>query len=74
MLEFFTMDVENMEIREQLEVALSGRGAFFMFKQIRYRMGIEQQWFEYKSKAYQNVVKRWCEGNSIPYIEEKLRK
>ena len=64
-MEDFIKELDNQRLQTELYRAIQGRGAFRRFKdKIRYE-GIEQQWYDYQNKSYQEFALRWCKGNNI---------
>ncbi|MBF0511824.1 MAG: hypothetical protein HQL13_05800, partial [Candidatus Omnitrophica bacterium] len=52
-----------------LEHAIKGRGAFRGFKEKIHEYGIEQDWYQYRDKAYTAFAKQWCEDNDLKFVE-----
>ena len=58
--------------KEELVGAIQGKGAFRRFKSgIRYHR-LEQQWYDYLDKAQREIAIRWCEENSVEYVENDI--
>lgn len=58
------------KIRNELDQAIRGKGAFRRFKNtIRY-YGIEQLWYDYLENAYREIAIRWCKEHDLKYIEK----
>ena len=55
---------------DRLSTAISGRGAFRRFKDEAHHLGLEQNWYSWRDKAYRNIAVAWCEENDINYTEE----
>lgn len=55
--------------KAELACAICGKGAFRRFKDTLYYHGLEQQWYDFKSKAFREIAIRWCEDNELE-IEE----
>jgi len=72
MMSDFSDTVRNTRKREQLEIALSGRGAFRRFKDAVNREGIADEWYAFRDKRYLVFASNWCEGNGIPYDPAEL--
>ena len=72
MMSDFSSTVRNARKREQLEIALSGRGAFRRFKDAVSREGIDNEWYVFRDKRYLAFARNWCEGNGIPYDPAEL--
>ena len=54
---------------EKLSHDIQGRGAFRRFRDSVFRMGIDQQWYDYQMAAYKRKAAEWCEDNGIEYEE-----
>jgi hypothetical protein len=46
-------------VGEQLERALHGKGAFRYFKDTARRLGVEKEWYAYRSKALEEIARAW---------------
>ena len=49
----------------ELHSAISGRGAFRRFKDVVRRMGLEQEWYQFRDAEYKRVAQEWCEDCGI---------
>lgn len=58
---------QDGELKDELFDAISGRGAFRMFKNVAYRHNILDKWYEYKKEALKEIAIDWCEENEINY-------
>ena len=65
----FAETVSDPRKNELLCVALEGRGAFRRFKDTLPRVGLEEQWYAFKHKAYVEVAREWCEENNLEYFD-----
>ena len=72
MMSDFSASVMYAEKRDQLEIALSGRGAFRRFKDAVSREGIADEWYKFRDKRYMEFARDWCEANEIPYNPVEL--
>ncbi|HYI11491.1 MAG TPA: hypothetical protein VEK57_20715 [Thermoanaerobaculia bacterium] len=54
-------------IGETLAGAIRGRGAFRMFRDAVDRLGIHEEWFDFKRKAIERLAIRALESENIPY-------
>ena len=63
----FCHQVKSERIREALLSAIQGKGAFGRFRETLLRLGIEQDWFAYKSAETVKYAIQWCEKNKVPY-------
>jgi hypothetical protein len=61
----FSRSVEPVAIREDLERAIHGAGAFRSFKDAVRRHGIESGWYAFRTEALRQIAVSWCEENQI---------
>jgi hypothetical protein len=67
----FIATVRSLHIRELLEVAIMGRGAFRRFKDVLYNYPHEEKrWFAFKETRMLERVRAWLEGYGIEPISE----
>jgi hypothetical protein len=66
----FADTVHNPRKQKQLEIALSGRGAFRRFKDAVYREDVEEAWYAFRDRRYLEFARDWCDENQIPYEPE----
>ena len=66
LMERFALEQNDHQRNELLE-AIRGRGAFRFFKAAVKRLGIEQQWYQYRDSAVQRIAREWLEDNGIPF-------
>jgi len=65
-MEAFIETVRNPQLREYLERAISGQGAFRYFKDILLDYPIERErWFQFKQKRLQQRMLEWLEEHGI---------
>lgn len=64
----FVETVVDEEMRQKLEFAISGRGAFRVFKAMIFEFGIRKDWFEFQTQAYKDIAINWCKENNIEFI------
>jgi predicted thioesterase len=72
MMTDFVDAVMNSNKREQLEIALSGKGAFRRFKDAVIRAGIANSWYAFRDQRYLEFARDWCEEEEIPYDRSEL--
>ena len=73
MMEEFVAAVKDAHIRECLDIAIQGRGAFRRFKDTADHFGVIDEWYEYKYQALLSFAKDWCEENGLRYSLEGIR-
>lgn len=57
-------------VHEQLASSIVGRGAFRRFKDLIYRLGLEQSWYKYEEESNKRKAIEWCKENGIEYVED----
>ena len=55
---------------EPLRRALRGRKPFRTFKDRANEIGLDQEYYDFRSAAYVDIAREWCRVNQIPFIEE----
>lgn len=71
-MEDFITTVYNPHIRELLEVAIMGRGAFRRFKDVLYNYPREEKrWFAFRDERMLERVREWLEEYDIEPISEE---
>ena len=70
MMREFALSREDADVSGQLLDAISGTGAFRMFKSTVRRLGIEKAWYGYRDEAYKRLAREWCDENKVPYTED----
>jgi hypothetical protein len=64
--------ISNPRKREQLEIALSGKGAFRRFKDVVDRVGVDAAWYAFRDRRYQEFARDWCDEEEVPYDKNEL--
>ncbi len=72
MMSDFADTVRNSRKREQLEIALSGKGAFRRFKDAAIREGVAEAWYAFRDRRYLEFAREWCDDEEIPYDSSEL--
>ena len=72
MMSDFAVSVKNTRIRNQLEIALSGKGAFRRFKDAVIREGVADAWYAFRDRRYMEFARDWCEEEDVPYDADEL--
>ena len=65
----FADTVTDPRKNELLSVALEGRGAFRRFKDTLHRVGLTDEWYAFKRRAFAEIAWEWCEDNNIEYVD-----
>ena len=63
----FAETVTDQRANKLLCSAIVGKGAFRRFKDTLDRVGLRDEWYDFKHNAYVNLAREWCEENDIPY-------
>ncbi|MBA2650793.1 MAG: hypothetical protein H0U73_00780 [Tatlockia sp.] len=65
MMENFAFSLNNERQKENLLIALQGKGAFRRFIDTVNYLGIADNWYQYRDKQYKEFVQEWCEMEGI---------
>jgi len=67
----FTESLDDENLREKLEIALDGKGAFRRFKNVLLNYQEKRkEWFKFRNKKMKQDILEWCKENEIEYEEE----
>jgi hypothetical protein len=66
-MEGFARGHDNDRIRQELLDAIHGAGAFRMFRSLIRRLGIEQNWYQFREERLAEIAREWLEAHKIPY-------
>ena len=66
-MEGFARGQDNDRIRQELQDAIHGAGAFRMFRSLIRRLGIEQSWYQFREKALREIARDWLEEHKLRY-------
>lgn len=64
-MEEFCLQIKNNEIREIMEGAIRGGGAFRRFKSKIREFDLEEKWYQFQNNAIKKIAIEWCEENGI---------
>ena len=67
MMEEFIETIEDATIYNNLEIAITGKGAFRSFKDTCNRYGIENKWYKFRDERYKEIAIDWCNKNNIEF-------
>ncbi len=73
-MERFARSVADGDVRDELENALHGRGAFGRFKDALHRRGIADAWYRYRDAALEEIAIDFLEAQGIEYQREPGKK
>ncbi|MDQ0257040.1 hypothetical protein J2S74_004485 [Evansella vedderi] len=69
MMERFCYSLSDHQKQDILLQAIRGKGAFRRFKDNVTRLGIVEQWYDYRDLCYKEIAKEFCQNNNIDYVE-----
>jgi hypothetical protein len=72
-MERFIGTLEDSAAAEQLWRAIKGKGAFRFFKDTASRLGLLNQWYQYRDDAVKTYVQDWAEAHQIPLVDDTAR-
>lgn len=65
----FIDTINNLEIKNNLQRLIQGKGAFRRSKDYCFEMNIIQDWYDFKEQKYKEIAINWCEQNELKYKE-----
>ena len=63
----FIETIYNLEIKNNLQRLIQGKGAFRRFKDYCFEMNIIQEWYNYRDKRYKEIAIDLCKQNELEY-------
>jgi hypothetical protein len=66
----FCYTVDDERLSSELLDAIHGSGAFRAFKNTIYYRGIQQDWYDFRQDALEQIARDWLERNEIPFVED----
>jgi len=70
-MEDFSVSVDDPAKRNILLTAISGKGAFRLFRHSIEKLGAEDEWYAFKNAAYREIAREWCVKHGLKYSETK---
>lgn len=64
-MEEFIWNLDDEQQQNQLENAISGRGAFHYFRDLVDQFEITQKWYNFRETAYEKIAREWCHDEQI---------
>jgi hypothetical protein len=61
----FSHSIADDDVREQLLRAIHGTGAFRYFKDLVFRYGLRDQWYEFKLQALERIAADWLDARGV---------
>lgn len=71
-MEEFCLALDNRQVGSELHRLIKGSGAFRRFKDAVRERDIEQDWYDFKHRALEQIAIEWLEENGIPYTREDV--
>lgn len=63
----FAASQNDESIRDRLNKACHGSGAFRRFRSTVDQLGVEKQWFDFRTHCFRQKAIDWCEANNVPW-------
>ena len=63
----FIDTIDNLEIKNNLQRLIQGKGAFRRFKDYCVEMNIIQDWYKFRNEKYKELAIDWCKQNELEY-------
>ena len=63
----FIDTIENLEIKNNLQKLIQGKGACRRFKDYCFEMDIIQDWYKFRDERYKEIAIDWCKQNELEY-------
>jgi len=73
-MERFALSFADGDVRDELEAALHGRGAFGRFKDALHRRGIADAWYRFRDTALEEIAVEFLEAHGIEFRREPGKK
>ena len=70
MMEKFINMLDDDYIKDKLQHAISGKGAFRYFSDLVFTMGIRREWLAFRHSAYKSCAIDFCENNGLEYDDD----
>ncbi|NQU25380.1 MAG: hypothetical protein HQ567_29190 [Candidatus Nealsonbacteria bacterium] len=69
-MERFCRTIEDGWMSERLFAAITGPGAFRRFRNESRKLGIDDDWAEYRLAALKQIAIQWCTDNEVEYVDD----
>jgi len=63
----FADSMEPAGVRQDLQVAVHGAGAFRHFRRTLERYRIESAWYRFREEALRDIAMKWCQHHHVPW-------
>lgn len=67
LMERFCLAIDKPAARGELLDAIHGKGAFRVFRNTLERLGLRDQWHDYRQAAFEQLARDWLEAQGVPY-------
>lgn len=64
-MEDFIQNLPDEQQSNQLAYAIHGRGAFRSFRNLIDELNLTQQWYDFRTEAYEQIARQWCQENLL---------
>jgi|SRR5436190_12695229 len=71
-MEEFCLALENRQAGSELHRLIKGSGAFRRFRNAIRERNIEQDWYDFKRRALEEIAIQWLEENGISYKRDDV--
>lgn len=68
-MEEFIENIENKNIKKQLENCMWQRGMYRKFKDKLLQLGLEEKYYEFYNAKLKEIAISWCNKNNLKYEE-----
>jgi hypothetical protein len=69
-MERFIKSLDDERAADQLWRAIKGRGAFRYFKDTIHRLGVQNDWYQFRDEALRQFVIEWAEENDVSFEDD----
>jgi len=69
-MERFARSLTDAAESDELDAALHGRGAFRRFKDAAHRLGIADEWYQFRQTALEEIATEFLEAHGIAFHRE----
>ena len=67
-MEGFSRSHNSERVRRELLEAIHGAGAFRSFRSAIRRLGLDQNWYQFRDEALADIARRWLEEHNLKYM------
>ena len=67
MMRQFADEQRNEKVGRELNAAIHGTGAFRCFRETLSRLGIEEQWYRFRDRQFEEMAKEWITENGFSF-------